>query len=180
MYNQIIICEGTHDAIKINSVYKDIKCIITNGSEISKETLDMIKRYSLNYQIVCFLDPDYPGERIRSIISNIVPECKHVYIKKELCISKNRKKVGVEHASIDDIKKVLDPVLTINKIIKKNKEITINDLYELCIIGNKKLRVYISNYYNIGNPNNKTLLNRLNSLNIDLNDLKKVVGEYIE
>jgi hypothetical protein len=78
---------------------------------------------------------------------------------------------------MQDIKRVLDPILN-TKAFKRNKDITINDIYDLGIVGNKGLREYISKKYNIGNPNNKTLIKRLNSLDIDLGELKKVVGEY--
>ncbi|MGM9971140.1 MAG: ribonuclease M5 [Anaeroplasmataceae bacterium] len=177
MYNQIIVCEGTHDMIKIQSVYPNIMCIVTNGSEISKETLDMISKLSLNHEIICFLDPDYPGERIRSKILQIVPNALNVYISKNLCISNNHKKVGVEHASKEDIKKVLDPILNLTKH-ESSYIFTINDLYELNIVGNKKLREYIANVLNIGVPNNKTLIKRLNMLNITKEELLRIVGDY--
>lgn len=177
MYNQIVICEGVHDVIKIQSVYPDLKCIITNGSEISNETLDMIKGYAKKYEIILFLDPDYPGERIRSKVLEIVPNARNAYIEKKVCISKNHKKVGVEHASNEDIKKVLEPILN-TTYEKKNEDITINDLYDLNIVGNSNLRDFIARYYNIGHPNNKTLINRLNSLDVSKDELKKIVGEY--
>ena len=177
MYNQIVVCEGTHDMIKIQSVYKDLKCIITNGSEISDDTLKLILEYSKKYEIILFLDPDYPGERIRSKILEIVPNARNAYIEKNVCISQNHKKVGVEHASMKDIKRVLDPILN-TKAYKRNKDITINDIYDLGIVGNKGLREYISKKYNIGNPNNKTLIKRLNSLDIDLCELKKALKQY--
>ncbi len=177
MYNQIVVCEGTHDMIKIQSVYKDLKCIITNGSEISNDTLNMIKKYSLKYEIILFLDPDFPGERIRSKVLSVVPNARNAYIEKKVCISSNHKKVGVEHASLEAIKKVLDPILN-TKYSKDNLDININDLYDLGIVGNKSLREYIASLYNIGNPNNKTLIKRLNSLDVSLSELKKAVGEY--
>ncbi len=177
MYNQIVVCEGTHDMIKIQSVYKDLKCIITNGSEISDDTLKLIKEYSKKYEIILFLDPDYPGERIRSKVLEVVPNARNAYIEKKVCISQNHKKVGVEHASREDIKRILDPILN-TRAKRDNPDITINDIYELGIVGNKGLREYISGKYNIGNPNNKTLIKRLNSLDITLSELKKVVGEY--
>lgn len=177
MYNQIVVCEGTHDMIKIQSVYKDLKCIITNGSEISDDTLKLIKEYSKKYEIILFLDPDYPGERIRSKVLEVVPNARNAYIEKKVCISQNHKKVGVEHASMEDIKRILDPILN-TRAKRDNPDITINDIYELGIVGNKGLREYISGKYNIGNPNNKTLIKRLNSLDITLSELKKVVGEY--
>lgn len=177
MYKEIIVCEGVHDVIKIQSVYPSIKCIITNGSEISDDTIKMIKEYSKKYGIILFLDPDYPGERIRSKVLEVVPNAINAYIKKELCISENHKKVGVEHASKEEIRKILDPIL--NKSHDKNYgDLNINDLYDLGVVGNKSLREFISAHYNIGCPNNKTLLNRLNSLDISRDELKKLVGEY--
>lgn len=177
MYNQVVVCEGLHDMIKIQSVYKDLKCIITNGSEIAEDTIKLILEYAKNYEIILFLDPDYPGERIRSKILSYLPECKNAYIKKDLAISSNHKKVGVEHATKEDIKEVLDKVLS-SKNTKNSDAININDLYEINIVGNSLLRAYVASKYNIGNPNNKTLLKRLNSLGVSKEELLKIVGEF--
>ena len=68
--NDVIVVEGLHDEIKIKSVYPDAFCVITNGSEISDETLRYIKKLSESHNIIIFTDPDSPGERIR----NKVPE----------------------------------------------------------------------------------------------------------
>ncbi len=177
MYNQVVVCEGLHDMIKIQSVYKDLKCIITNGSEINEDTIKLILEYAKNYEIILFLDPDYPGERIRSKILSYLPECKNAYIKKDLAISSNHKKVGVEHATKEDIREVLDKVLS-KKNVKGVKSININDLYETNIVGNSTLRAFVASKYNIGNPNNKTLLKRLNSLGVSKEELLKIVGEF--
>ena len=51
----IIIVEGVHDEIKIKSVYPTAECIITNGSEISKETIKLIKtRRTRDFLLVFF------------------------------------------------------------------------------------------------------------------------------
>ncbi len=176
MYNQIVVCEGLHDVIKIQSAYPDLKCIITNGSEISDDTLKMIKEYSKKYEMILFFDPDFPGERIRNKILEIVPNAKNAYIKKELCISRNNKKVGVEHASASDIKEILEPLL--NKSSAVSSDLELSDLIELDIMGNKKLRMNIASYYNIGNPNNKTLLKRLKSLGINRSELEEVIKRW--
>ena len=139
MYNQIVVCEGVHDVIKIQSVFPNLECIITNGSEISNETIEMIKEYSKKYEIILFFDPDFPGERIRNKILLVVPKAKNAYIEKSLCISQNHKKVGVEHASKEDIKRILLPLL--NSTTKKASTLTINDLIDLGIAGNKQLRL---------------------------------------
>ena len=58
----IIVVEGYHDEAKIKAVYPNLDVVVTNGSEISKETLNLIKKLSEDNEIVIFTDPDYPGE----------------------------------------------------------------------------------------------------------------------
>ncbi len=56
-----------------------------------------------------------------------------------------------------------------------------SDLYNLKLIGlenSKELRDYISDKLNIGRPNAKTFLNRINSFNIDINMIKELIKEY--
>lgn len=173
----IIVVEGTHDEALIKAVFPNQPCIITNGSEISLQTLNMIKELSLHNKIIIFTDPDFPGERIRSKIHEIVPNAVDCFLKKKDCISKNHKKVGVEHASLYDIKELLTPLL--NNDIKPMSNITRFDLYSLNLIGvdSSNLRKLVSDRLNIGNPNGKTFLNRINWLGITKEELEKIVGE---
>ena len=160
----IIVVEGIHDVSKIKSVYPNANCIITNGREISLETIECIKRLSINNDIIVFTDPDSPGEKIRNIIASAVPNCKHAFLRKKDCISNNNKKVGIEHASKEAIIEALSNVYNNNS---NNETITNQDLFNLGLNGNKDsaiLRDKISNYLNIGKPNCKTFLKRLNLL----------------
>ena len=50
----IIVVEGAHDVSKVKSVYPDANCIITNGREIAKETIDLIKKLSKTNNIIIF------------------------------------------------------------------------------------------------------------------------------
>lgn len=171
----IIVVEGIHDVSKIKSVYPECNCIITNGREISKETIDCIKELSKTNQIIVFTDPDTPGERIRDIISKEVKSCKHAFLRKKNCISKNKKKVGIEHASEDAIKEALANVYS-NEITKET--ISNIDLYKLGLNGNKNsgiLRDKISDELNIGRPNCKTFLKRLNLLQITYEELERLL-----
>ncbi len=171
----IIVVEGIHDVSKIKSVYPNCNCIITNGREISQDTIDCIKELSKTNQIIVFTDPDSPGERIRDIISKEVINCKHAFLRKRDCISKNRKKVGIEHADTEAIKEALANVYS-NQIIKET--ITNIDLYKLGLNGNKNssmLRDKISDELNIGRPNCKTFLKRLNLLQITYEELENLV-----
>lgn len=40
---QIIVVEGRHDLIKIKEVYPDSNVLITNGREISQDTINTLK-----------------------------------------------------------------------------------------------------------------------------------------
>ena len=180
MYKSIIVCEGIHDEERIRKVFKDAFCITTNGSEISKDTLDMIKSYSKQYKIIIFTDPDSPGERIRHKVLEVVPNASEAFLPKRICISKNHKKVGIEHAPLEDIREALS-----NYLDKENETGTLNntDMIELGLNGNinsSKYRDYISNKLNIGKPNAKTFLKRINALNISKEELIKLIGEANE
>ncbi len=180
MYKSIIVCEGIHDESRIKEVFKDAFCITTNGSSVSKETLNMIKEYSKEYKIIIFTDPDHPGERIRHMILQVVPNASEAFLEKKKCISNNKKKVGIEHASHTDIKKALSKFLD-----KENPKgnLKINDLIDLGLSGfpdSSFKREKISTYLNIGKPNSKTFLKRINALNISKNKLKELIGNINE
>ena len=46
----IIVVEGTHDEIKVKAAFPNATCIITNGSEISDETIELIKEMSKKHR----------------------------------------------------------------------------------------------------------------------------------
>ena len=170
----IIVVEGTHDVSKIKSVYPNANCVITNGREIANETIELIKELSKLNNIIIFTDPDSPGEKIRSIIAEAVPNAKHAFLRKKDCISSNNKKVGIEHASKEAIKEALSNIYSNNNITT----ITNQDLYSLGLNGNNDsaiLRDKISDILNIGRPNCKTFLKRLNLLGLTKKDIEELL-----
>ena len=72
----VIVVEGQSDVNKLRLLI-DADYVITNGSEISRETIEYIKTLSLTRRIIILTDPDYPGMRIREIISQAVPSALH-------------------------------------------------------------------------------------------------------
>jgi len=171
----IIVVEGLHDEINIKSVYPDAYCVITNGSAVSDDTIKLIKELSKNYEIIVFTDPDSPGERIRNIVSEAVPNCSHAFLRNYKCRSKNGKKVGIEHASKEAIIEALGNVY---KSTNLEDTITNNELFELGLNGNNQSRIIrdkISDYLNIGKPNAKTFLKRLNLLKLTKKDLEDLL-----
>lgn len=174
MYKQIIVCEGKNDERRLKEVFPTIETINTNGSEISQETIAVLKSLSQTRELVLFFDPDYPGQQIRAKISNAVKNCKHAFIKREDGISKNRKKIGVEHATDDVIRHALNNVLELRPAIM---EIQTKDLFNLGLLSDKTLRIKVAERLHIGYTNGKTMVKRLNMFGITIEQLERAVRD---
>jgi ribonuclease M5 len=177
MFNQVIVVEGKHDEQKIKSIYPDIECIITNGSEISDKTLSLIYQTSLVRDVILFMDPDFPGKKITQNILDTGGNYKIAFINKQLAISKNKKKVGIEHATEENIKKSLSSYFTISE--SKNKAEP-NDLIVRDLInkpGSKVKREFLCKSLNIPFSNGKKLLKYINILNISLERIDQIIGK---
>lgn len=170
---EVIVVEGKSDYTFLKS-FIDADIIITNGSEISKETLELIKKANDDRGVIILTDPDYPGIRIRNRISEYIGDCKHAFVEKNKAIK--GKKVGIAETKKEDVLFALENVVTFTS--SKNKTITYNDLYELGFIGkedSKQKRDKICQYYHLGWCNAKTFLNRLNMFGLTTEDLKEVI-----
>ncbi len=162
MRHKIFVVEGKNDASRLYQILGDVKVVTTNGSEISDETIDLLKELDKTHDMILFLDPDYPGDRIRSKIEKELTHVAHAHILKKHAISKNRKKVGIEHASKEIILEALSHIQYQQTDIQS--DIDISFLYDVGLIGqtySKKLREDISKYMHLGHVNGKTLLHRL-------------------
>lgn len=175
---QVIVVEGIHDLNKIKEVYKDAYIEVTGGKIISQDLIKRLKEYSKTSEIILFFDPDFPGESIRKAILKEIPNCLNAYIKKEKAISKNKKKVGVEHASKEDI---IESLKNLYKNEEKEGIYNFSLMYELGLTGYKDSslkRAYLADILNIGRPNTKMLIERLNAYNIALEKIKEILKEY--
>ncbi|BCR35128.1 ribonuclease M5 [Mariniplasma anaerobium] len=177
MRQKVFVVEGRNDFSRLKQLYPDIFILTTNGSAILDSTLDALVELDKTHDIILFLDPDYAGERIRKILSQKLTHVFHAFIEQDKAFSKNRKKIGVEHAKKEDIEFAL-------KNIKMSYENTQSDidmhfLYEEKLIGqkdSKNLRAYLSKELHLGHVNGKTLLDRLHQFNI----CKKQVVEVLK
>ena len=177
MYNEVLVVEGKNDKARILAIFPHLNVVTTNGSEISEDTLLMLEELSKNHRIVLFLDPDFPGERIRHKILARIPDCDNIFIEKKKAIDERKHKVGVEHASILDIKNAIE-----NRISFSNKtnNLSISDMFDLGLTGCKESvnkRKYLAEKLHIGSPNAKTLLNRLNFLGLDKKKVSAILNE---
>ena len=170
---ELIVVEGKTDLIFLKS-FLDADIVITNGSEISKETLDYIKEANNRQGVIILTDPDYPGLRIRNLITEYIGDCKHAYIEKSKAIK--GKKVGIAETKKEDILEALKNVVT----YKKDNEKTVceSDLYEMGLLGrndSKKLREKVCNHYHLGWCNAKTFLKRINMFGLTKEQIKEVI-----
>lgn len=170
---ELIVVEGKTDLIFLKS-FLDADIVITNGSEISKNTLDFIKEANEKQGVIILTDPDYPGLRIRNIITNYIGDCKHAYVEKNKAIK--GKKVGIAETKKEDILEALKNVVTCKK--DNQKLIKESDLYELGLLGkkdSKSKREKVCEHYHLGWCNAKTFLKRINMFGLTLKEIKDVI-----
>lgn len=165
---EMIVVEGKDDTAKVRlAVAADT--IETNGSAISRPVLDQIRHAKEKRGVIVFTDPDYPGERIRHIINQAVPGCKHAFLTKDQARAKHpaNRSLGIEHASVEDIRKALEDVYELAEF--PESEITREDLLENRLIagsGAADRRIRLGERLQIGQTNGKQLLKRLSQFQI--------------
>ncbi|MFA5697254.1 MAG: ribonuclease M5 [Candidatus Izemoplasmatales bacterium] len=177
MINEVIIVEGIHDQQKLNSIYPDIECIVTNGSEISEATLNLIEQIHNSRGVILFLDPDFPGKQITNKILDRINDVKIAFLIKQKAISKNHRKVGVEHAQEADIREALDHLFVINN--RQEIKITMTDLANIKLVNCQSAfvrRKFVCEALMIPVCNGKTFLRYINMLDISLSRIVEVMS----
>jgi ribonuclease M5 len=107
MIREIIVVEGKDDTAAIRRAV-GADTIETGGSAVGD---DVLKRIELAYArrgVIIFTDPDAPGERIRKMVAERVPDAKHAFLTRDE--ARGRKGLGVEHASDEAIRRALEAV----------------------------------------------------------------------
>lgn len=161
----VIVVEGNMDVARISN-YFDAIFVTTNGHQIPDEEIDFLRHLPKEKDIIILTDSDDAGESIRKRINDKIDRCINLKIDKEKC--NHRGKHGVAEAEEDAIKELLTPY--IKEVTYGN--ITSSDLYSLGI-NHKEKRNLLSKELHLGITNNKTLIKRLNYLNIKLETIAK-------
>ena len=165
----IVVVEGKNDANKIKTIFSDVDIITTNGSEINDRVIEEIRKASLNDIVVLCLDPDGPGEKIRKKIQENVPDVHQVFADKGRAISKNKKKVGIEHMSTEDIKVMFKNI----KFSRSTGSITYLELYERGFMTSRSKREKLCKELKISYCNGKQLLKRLNMFGVTIEEIER-------
>lgn len=172
---EIIIVEGKNDTNTLQS-YFECDTIETHGTHLSKRTLKMIEMANQKRGVIIFTDPDAPGEKIRSTINQRVKGCKNAFIDRKK--AKTTKKVGVEHASKEDLYESLTHLMTYTEELKNT--ITWSEFLELGCSGkdnSSDKRRILEEYLHLGKSNAKTLFKRLNMIQITKEECIKILEE---
>lgn len=174
---EVIVVEGKDDISAVKRAV-DAEFITTSGMGITEETLVKIEKAHQRSGIVILTDPDFPGEKIRSIVNQRVGKCKHAYLTQKQARCKITGKIGVEYASPEVIREAL-----LAAKVEQNCEqdlYKMDDLYKWGLTGSSfggKRRTKLGEILGIGNTNAKQFLRRLNSFRILREEIEKGLSQ---
>ncbi|AJY77641.1 ribonuclease M5 [Paenibacillus beijingensis] len=164
MIKEVIVVEGKDDTAAIKRAV-EADTIETNGSAVGEEVLKRIALAKERRGIIIFTDPDHAGERIRKIVSQRVPGCKHAFLPQEEALYKGD--IGVENASPEAIRRALRSVRT--EAEGGAGEISWDDLVKAGLIVHPdaaRRRLLMGNLLGIGYANGKQFFKRCTSFRI--------------
>ncbi len=177
MIKEVIVVEGKSDTVAINrAVHADT--IETGGSAIPEWVIDRIRRAQRKRGVIVFTDPDYQGERIRKIISQAVPGCKHAFIKK--AEGQGKRNLGVEYASPEVIRRALAEVRT--EAETPTEQITMADMIDAGLVGGaqaKGRRALLGEKLGIGYANAQQLHKRMLMLQITREEFVEALASVL-
>ena len=162
----ILVVEGKEDASYLSN-YIASEIVVTNGFEISKETISYLK----NKKVIVLTDPDEAGGKIRNKLNQLLPNAINVEVDINKCVRDIKN--GVAECDIDEVLTKLKPYSTSKK--SSESDITMSDLYELGLLNNKHLRELVCLKLNLGKCNAKTMYKRLLNNNIKLKQLCEIM-----
>lgn len=168
---EILVVEGKNDTNILQSFF-NCDTIETHGDRVNEKLLERIKKAQETRGVIVFTDPDRPGEHIRRCIQERISGVKHAFIEKEK--AKTPKKVGVEHASKEDLWQALNQVVTFEE---GPETLSWEEYIDLGLVGNAKFRHYICTKVHIGPCNAKTCFKRLNQMRVSAEEIKKILED---
>lgn len=176
LLKEVIVVEGKDDVSAVKKAFPEAQVIITNGLGITAEILAQIKKAQERCGVIILTDPDYPGEKIRKIITQTVPGCRHAYLFQE-----QEKKIGVEYASSEQIQQALEKARA--SVEKRPNLYDSIDLYFYGLAGNPlaaQRRLNVAKRLGLGQANAKQFLSYLNAYQIPREELESALKELGE
>lgn len=180
---EVIVVEGRDDTTKIKQAVA-ADTIETNGSAVNQEIINRIQHAKQKRGVIIFTDPDYPGERIRHIVDQAVPGCKHAFLTRDKARAKHpdNKSLGIEHATYEAIRKALSDVYELTDDMHES-DIDKETLIRHRLIGSTdaaKRRDRLGELLQIGHTNGKQLLKRLTMFQITEAQFEQAIRQLDE
>lgn len=172
----LIVVEGKSDITFLQS-FIDADFYKVNGSAVCSNDISFIKSYlrsNKENKVVILTDPDFPGKKIRNYLNENIDGLYNAYVKKELSIKHH--KVGVAESTKDEVLRALNSAIKFENIKANKGDWNFQDLINLSLTGkakSKELRDALSEKFNLGYNNAKSLLKKLNMLNISKDEVKE-------
>lgn len=173
--NEVIVVEGINDQKRISQAV-EAETLSTSGTHVSKEFLTFLKEIHKQRGIIVFTDPDSPGAMIRRKITEEIPDCKHASLSHKQ--ARNSKKVGIEHASLEDIQEALKDVITFSS--SSALSLLWQDFVDLKLTGyanSQQLRDSVCAHFKLPYCNGKTCFKYLNMLHLSKEDVMEAFYE---
>lgn len=167
---EVIVVEGRHDTSMLQQ-YFDCDTIETNGLSLSEETHASDRRSERSLWGHHLHGSRSPRRNDPPAHHEAVKGCKNAYIAKNK--AKTPRKVGVEHARRKDLEEALQHCFTYTETPAVT--MTMEDMLELGLQGradSARRREWLGMCYHLGKPNAKTLLKRLNLLQVDAQEVR--------
>lgn len=174
MIREVIVVEGKDDQAAVKKAV-DAEVIITNGLGIQEETIERIANAQRRTGVIILTDPDFPGEKIRKLISQRVPGCKHAYLPRKH--GRKGQDIGVENARPEHIIQALSKVKTEGEV---GENFTMEHMLDAgLVLGDcaRLRRERMGELLGVGYGNAKQFLKRLNHYAITMVEFQDALKE---
>lgn len=174
MIKEIIVVEGKSDISAVKRAV-EAQVIATSGLGLNEKIIKTIKSAARGRGIIILTDPDYPGKKIRYMLSSEIENCKHAFIPRDKATKDGD--VGVENASPETIREALRNARA--EITENRQEFTNNDMVYYELAGNdnaSKRRAFVGDELGIGYCSAKQFLKRINSFGIEREELENAIN----
>jgi ribonuclease M5 len=157
---EVIVVEGRDDRNAIlRAVHADT--IETGGSAMPDDVIERIRLAQERRGVIIFTDPDGAGERIRTKLSQLIPGCKHAFLRPSE--ARTSKGIGVEYASPDAVRQALAAVRDPAFVVPPQDVVDREDLMDaglLVHIQAASRRAAVGDQLRIGYANGQQFLKR--------------------
>lgn len=172
---EVIVVEGKDDVSALRKAV-DADILITTGLGLTDAKIEEIRVLAQRRGVIVFTDPDFPGGKIRHILKDKVPGCKHAYITREEGRCPKTGRLGVEYASPEAILRALRAA----RAEQQQYDIVydLNDLVQWGLAGlpeSAARRAALCDRLSIGHCNAKQLVKKLNSYQIPREEIEAML-----